>query len=50
MAMNTETLQVALAANGFYPRAFRWQGRLIARAVGGSNQHVRHGAALQVRT
>jgi len=29
MAMNAETLQVTLAANGFYPRAFRWQGRAL---------------------
>ena len=29
MAMDTETLQVILAANGFYPWAFRWQGRAL---------------------
>jgi hypothetical protein len=29
MAMTTEALQVTLAANGFYPRAFRWQGRAL---------------------
>lgn len=29
MTMNTEALQVVLAANGFYPRAFRWQGRVM---------------------
>jgi hypothetical protein len=29
MAIDTKALQVILAANGFYPRAFRWQGRLM---------------------
>jgi hypothetical protein len=29
MAMNAGTLQVTLAANGFYPRSFRWQGRAL---------------------
>ena len=29
MATDIEALQVTMAANGFYPRAFRWQGRLM---------------------
>ena len=29
MAMSIERLQVTLAPNGFYPRAFRWQGRAL---------------------
>ena len=29
MAMSIEGLQVTMTPNGFYPRAFRWQGRAL---------------------